>query len=76
MNCLSRCPHIVFKGMNITLLLKCGLNSTAEKKDIPWREMTREILESDVYKELEAVQNPSLVYPDCKYVAFSQLNAG
>ncbi|XP_031379883.1 uncharacterized protein LOC116195057 isoform X1 [Punica granatum] len=27
--------------------------------------MTREILESDVYKELETVQNPPLVYPDC-----------
>ncbi|KAK7830468.1 hypothetical protein CFP56_028137 [Quercus suber] len=33
--------------------------------NIPWREMTKEILESDVYKELERIQNPSLVYPDC-----------
>ncbi|KAJ8499813.1 hypothetical protein OPV22_010365 [Ensete ventricosum] len=36
----------------------------AEKADIPWREMTNEILNSDVYKEMESVQNPSLVYPD------------
>lgn len=41
-------------------------SSTAEKKNIPWREMTREVLESDVYKELESIQNPSLVYPECK----------
>ncbi|XP_071725317.1 uncharacterized protein [Rutidosis leptorrhynchoides] len=40
------------------------LNSTAEKKNIPWRDMTAKILESDVYKELESVKNPSVVYPD------------
>ncbi|KAK4577760.1 hypothetical protein RGQ29_028038 [Quercus rubra] len=40
------------------------MSSSAEKKNIPWREMTKEILESDVYKELERIQNPSLVYPD------------
>lgn len=39
--------------------------STAEKNDVPWREMTRQILESDVYKELDSIQNPSLEYPDC-----------
>ncbi|KAM7271332.1 hypothetical protein ACFE04_030546 [Oxalis oulophora] len=40
------------------------LISTAEKKNIPWREMTAEILESDdVYKELETIQNPAIVYP-------------
>lgn len=43
-------------------------NRTAEKGNIPWREMTKEILESDVYKELESIQNPSLVYPDCGYL--------
>ncbi|RVW46709.1 Demethylmenaquinone methyltransferase [Vitis vinifera] len=39
-------------------------NSTAEKTNIPWREMTNEILESDVYKEMESTENPSVVYPD------------
>ncbi|PIA30442.1 hypothetical protein AQUCO_05500011v1 [Aquilegia coerulea] len=49
-------------------ILKFGarqvLISTAEKSNIPWRDMTKEILESDVYKEMESIQNPSLVYPD------------
>lgn len=49
----------------LEVILGCGRNSTAEKKNIPWREMTKEILKSDVYKELERIQNPSLVYPDC-----------
>lgn len=42
-----------------------GVRSTAEKNNIPWREMSKEILESDVYKEMESIQNPSIVYPDC-----------
>lgn len=41
------------------------MNSTAEKKNIPWREMTKEILDSDVYKLMDEIQDPSLVYPDC-----------
>uniref|UniRef100_M1API9 CMV 1a interacting protein 1 n=1 Tax=Solanum tuberosum TaxID=4113 RepID=M1API9_SOLTU len=41
-----------------------GLNSTAEKTNIPWTEMTKEILDSDVYKELESIENPAIVYPD------------
>ncbi|MBA0701723.1 hypothetical protein Goari_026805 [Gossypium aridum] len=49
-------------------LLKLGarqvLISTAERNNIPWREMTKEILESDVYKELNTIQNTSLQYPD------------
>ncbi|MBA0574871.1 hypothetical protein Golob_024292 [Gossypium lobatum] len=49
-------------------LLKLGarqvLISTAEGNNIPWREMTKEILESDVYKELNTIQNTSLQYPD------------
>ncbi|KAL5707564.1 hypothetical protein ACHQM5_018454 [Ranunculus cassubicifolius] len=40
------------------------LISTAEKNNVPWREMTREILESEVYKEIDSIQDPSLVYPD------------
>ncbi|KAL9243762.1 hypothetical protein vseg_017612 [Gypsophila vaccaria] len=49
-------------------LMKFGarqaLISTAEKSNIPWREMTKEVLESEVYKEMETVQNPDIVYPD------------
>ncbi|KAL8151106.1 hypothetical protein V2J09_020914 [Rumex salicifolius] len=45
-------------------VLKLGarqvLISTAEKTNIPWREMTSAILESEVYKEIESIQNPSL----------------
>lgn len=40
------------------------LISTAEKSNIPWREMTKEILESDVYEEFDRVRDPNLVYPD------------
>ncbi|KAH0723777.1 hypothetical protein KY289_006821 [Solanum tuberosum] len=39
-------------------------HSTAEKTNIPWTEMTKEILDSDVYKELESIENPAIVYPD------------
>ncbi|XP_019107377.2 uncharacterized protein LOC104903532 isoform X2 [Beta vulgaris subsp. vulgaris] len=41
-----------------------ALISTAEKTNIRWREMTKEILESEVYKEMESVENPNIVYPD------------
>lgn len=47
------------------VLLYVLVNSTAEKKNIPWREMTREILDSDVYKLMDDIQDPSLIYPDC-----------
>lgn len=36
--------------------------------------MTKEILESEVYKEMESVENPNIVYPDCNFssnVSFS-----
>lgn len=56
-----------FCEMSWIWLLNCEWYSTAEKKDIPWREMTQEVLESDVYKEFETVENPSLIYPDCKF---------
>lgn len=35
--------------------------------------MTNEILNSDVYKEMESVQNPSLVYPDCESFNFRRI---
>lgn len=43
------------------------VSSTAEKSNIPWREMTKEILESNVYEEFERIRDPSLVYPVCKF---------
>ncbi|GJN41446.1 hypothetical protein PR202_gn00823 [Eleusine coracana subsp. coracana] len=30
----------------------------------PWREMTKKVLESDVYEVFERIRDPSLVYPD------------
>ncbi|XP_022149776.1 uncharacterized protein LOC111018124 [Momordica charantia] len=51
--------------------------STAEKNNIPWRKMTSEILESaDVYKELESVQNLSIVYPDYYLKPFHAYDEG
>jgi hypothetical protein len=57
-----------FTGFNKVCFLGCDCNSTAEKNNIPWREMTKEILESEVYKELDGIQNQSLVYPDCNFI--------
>ncbi|TYI06795.1 hypothetical protein ES332_A10G183800v1 [Gossypium tomentosum] len=61
-------------------LLKLGarqvLISTAEKNNIPWREMTKEILESDVYKELKTIQNTSLQYPDYYLSPFHAYDEG
>lgn len=51
----------------------CDWHSTAEKNNIPWREMTKEILEADLQGELESIQNPSLVYPDCNFPFFTSL---
>ncbi|KAJ4849269.1 hypothetical protein Tsubulata_018526 [Turnera subulata] len=65
---LSRLVGALISFKPLYSLLKLGarqvLISTAEKGNIPWREMTKEILESDVYKEMDSVQNPSIVYPD------------
>ncbi|PNX92828.1 menaquinone biosynthesis methyltransferase ubiE, partial [Trifolium pratense] len=49
---------------------------TAEKNNIPWREMTKEILESEVYKELDGIQNQSLVYPDYYLYPFHAYDEG
>ncbi|XP_030928908.1 uncharacterized protein LOC115955020 [Quercus lobata] len=77
---LSRLVRTIISFKPLYSLLKLGarnvLISTAEKKNIPWREMTKEILESDVYKELERVQNPSLVYPDYYLNSFHAYDEG
>lgn len=59
-----------YQDILIKILMVEYEDSTAEKTNIPWREMTREVLESQVYKEMESIQDPSLVYPDCNF--FSQ----
>ncbi|XP_055962446.1 uncharacterized protein LOC126655201 isoform X1 [Mercurialis annua] len=65
---LSRLVGALLSIKPLSAVLKLGarqvLISTAEKKNIPWREIRKEILESDVYKEIESIQNPSIVYPD------------
>jgi hypothetical protein len=42
------------------------VSRTAEKSNIPWREMTKKVLESDVYEVFERIRDPNLVYPDCE----------
>ncbi|XP_004505505.2 uncharacterized protein [Cicer arietinum] len=65
---LSRMVRALISFKPLYSILKLGarqvLISTAEKNNIPWREMTKEILESQVYKEMDTIQNHSLVYPD------------
>lgn len=50
--------------------------STAEKSNVPWRAMAKEILESDVYKEMERIQNTSIVYPDYYLKPFHAYDEG
>ncbi|CAK9143370.1 unnamed protein product [Ilex paraguariensis] len=68
---LSRLVGALISFKPLHSVLKFGarqvLISTAEKTNIPWREMTRKILESDVYEEMESIQDPSIVYPDCNF---------
>lgn len=58
---------MLFSYVNMLIHDVCdsNLDSTAEKTDIPWRDMTKEILESNVYKEKDSIEDTSLVYPDC-----------
>ncbi|XP_047325846.1 uncharacterized protein LOC124929509 isoform X2 [Impatiens glandulifera] len=65
---LSRLVGAIISFKPLFSLLKIGarrvLISTAEKTNIPWRQMTTDILESeDVYKEMDSVLNKSIVYP-------------
>ncbi|KAL3821423.1 hypothetical protein ACJIZ3_007328 [Penstemon smallii] len=65
---LSRLVGALISFKPLYSVMKLGARqvfiSTAEKNNIPWRDMTKEILESDVYKEKEALEDPSIVYPD------------
>ncbi|KDP31787.1 hypothetical protein JCGZ_12248 [Jatropha curcas] len=77
---LSRLVGALISFKPLSAVLKFGarqvLISTAEKRNIPWREMSREILESDVCKELENVQNPSITYPDYYLSPFHAYDEG
>lgn len=65
---LSRFVGAIINFKPFYSILKYGarqvLISTAEKTNIPWRKMTKEILESEVYKEMESIEDTSLLYPD------------
>uniref|UniRef100_A0ACD5TGV2 Uncharacterized protein n=1 Tax=Avena sativa TaxID=4498 RepID=A0ACD5TGV2_AVESA len=49
---------------------------TAEKSNIPWREMTKKVLESDVYEVFERIRNPNIVYPDYYLSPFHAYDEG
>ncbi|KAL2497442.1 methyltransferase 25 domain-containing protein [Abeliophyllum distichum] len=65
---LSRLVGAIISFKPLYSVLKLGarqvLISTAEKTSIPWREMTKDVLESDVYEEMEIIEDRSIVYPD------------
>ncbi|CAJ1978836.1 unnamed protein product [Sphenostylis stenocarpa] len=65
---LSRLVQSIISFKPLYYFLKLGarraLISTAEKNNIPWRQMVKEVLESEVYREMDSIQNLSLVYPD------------
>lgn len=58
--------------ISIIFFVSSNLDSTAEKTNIPWRDMTKEILDSDVYKEKDAIEDTSIVYPDCNLLHFNE----
>ncbi|GMH12115.1 hypothetical protein Nepgr_013956 [Nepenthes gracilis] len=77
---LSRLVGALISFQPIYSILKLGarevLISTAEKTNIPWREMTREMLESEVYKEMDSILNPSIIYPDYYLKPFHAYDEG
>ncbi|KAJ4981448.1 hypothetical protein NE237_032285 [Protea cynaroides] len=64
---LSRLVRTLISFKPLYSILKLGarrvLIRTAEKANIPWRKMTREILESQVYEEIDSIQDLSIVDP-------------
>ncbi|XP_028122400.1 uncharacterized protein LOC114319571 isoform X1 [Camellia sinensis] len=77
---LSRLVGALISFKPLYSLLKLGarqvLISTAEKTNIPWRDMRREILESEVYNEMDSIQNNSIVYPDYYLNPFHAYDVG
>ncbi|CAM0903998.1 unnamed protein product [Alopecurus aequalis] len=49
---------------------------TAEKSNVPWREMTKKVLESDVYEVFERIRDPDIVYPDYYLSPFHAYDEG
>uniref|UniRef100_J3N1B8 Methyltransferase type 11 domain-containing protein n=2 Tax=Oryza brachyantha TaxID=4533 RepID=J3N1B8_ORYBR len=49
---------------------------TAEKSNIPWREMTKQVLESDVYELFDRIRDLNLVYPDYYLSPFHAYDEG
>ncbi|KAK7263730.1 hypothetical protein RJT34_31324 [Clitoria ternatea] len=60
----------------LKLVARRVLISTAEKNNIPWKEMTKEVLESEVYGEVDSIQNQSIVYPDYYFKPFHAYDEG
>ncbi|VFQ88002.1 unnamed protein product [Cuscuta campestris] len=77
---LSRIVGALISFKPLYSLLKLGARqvfiSTAEKNNIPWREMAKGILESDVYKEMEIIENQSIQYPDYYVSPFHAYDEG
>uniref|UniRef100_A0A0E0M615 Methyltransferase domain-containing protein n=1 Tax=Oryza punctata TaxID=4537 RepID=A0A0E0M615_ORYPU len=49
---------------------------TAEKSNVPWREMTKQVLESDVYEVFDRIRDLNLVYPDYYLSPFHAYDEG
>ncbi|XP_078446295.1 uncharacterized protein LOC144715238 [Wolffia australiana] len=77
---LSRFVSALISFKPLYSLMKMGARrvviNTAEKSNVPWRAMAEEILQSDVYKEMEGIQNPSIVYPDYYLKPFHAYDEG
>lgn len=50
--------------------------STAEKNGVPWRRHFKDLETSDVYKELELIEDKSIVYPDYYLQPFHAYDKG
>ncbi|KAJ7541969.1 hypothetical protein O6H91_10G083500 [Diphasiastrum complanatum] len=65
---LSRFVSMLISMKPLYSLMKVAarqvLINTAEKKGVPWRQMSEGLLTSNVYAEKPLVENASLVYPD------------
>ncbi|GAQ82093.1 hypothetical protein KFL_001000150 [Klebsormidium nitens] len=61
-------------------LMKAGARrmmiSTAEKNGVPWRRHFKELETSDVYKELELIEDKSILYPDYYLQPFHAYDRG
>ncbi|XP_073146238.1 uncharacterized protein [Henckelia pumila] len=77
---ISRLVAAIISFKPLYSVLKYGARqviiSTAEKSNIPWRDMAQEILESDVYKEKDVIEDPSVVYPDYYLSPFHAYDEG